>query len=234
MIVAEISQNFTNLTEATKLVRLAKENGADLVKAQLFDGEKTYGRKVPAELSLGDARDLFDYGKEIDIEVFFSVFDVERVKWCEEIGVKRYKIAYSQKENDVLKKIVGRTGKPIIISCDDTGVIFPTNWHVVSFLYCIPEYPTINVRFEAGLFEDHGGGTLGSSDDRREYHKEYHGFSDHTFGIDLAKIALARGADIIEKHFAIDHQTGVDAEWSMTPSELKELKRWETVCKEAL
>jgi len=60
------------------------------------------------------------------------------------------------------------------------------------------------------------------------------GFSDHTIGLDAAKIALARGAHIIERHFAIDHQTGVDAEWSMTPSELKELKRFETIVKGAL
>ena len=83
------------------------------------------------------------------------------------------------------------------------------------------------------MFEDTGG-VLGSSDGRGEYHSEYDGFSDHTIGLDCAKIALARGADIIEKHFSLCYNMGVDGKWSMTPSDLKELKRWEQVCKEVL
>ena len=53
---------------------------------------------------------------------------------------------------------------------------------------------------------------------------EYDGFSDHTIGLDYAKLAIDRGATIIEKHFTLDKNLpGCDQAASMTPSELKEL-----------
>ena len=231
MIVTEISQNFTNLAEAKNLVKLAKENGADLVKAQLFDGVKLYGKKVPAELTFEDAKELFNYGKELSIEVFFSVFDVERVKWCEEIGVKRYKIAYGQRRNEDLAKAIAISRKPVYVSCSDTGdhCFWDSNY---ALLYCVPKYPTglsdldFNGRTDRRIWLRHWDST--NTFDTME------GYSDHTIGLDACKIAISRGVQIIEKHFAIDHETGVDAEWSMTPDELRELKRFELVAREAL
>lgn len=220
MIIAECGQNHQgNMDLARYLIRLAKENRADLAKFQLYDADKLFGEGAPekqAELSKEQAFMLFDYGKEIGIEVFFSVFDVERVKWCEEIGVKRYKIASRMARNVKLVKRVDKTNKPAFISSGPELLIYPLRWH---FLYCVPEYPTPLYNLRLGLID---------------FDWDYDGLSDHTIGIDCAKIALARGATIVEKHFAIDHQTGVDAEWSMTPDELRELVRFSKVVKEAL
>lgn len=208
LIIAECGQNFCgNMELAKKLISLAKENGADLVKFQLYDHNILYKDhpEIPdVALSFDEANMLFDYGEEVGIEVFFSVFDVERVKWCEEIGVKRYKVAYSQSYNIDLLRAIRAANKPILISSD--------GYQLGQTLYCVPQYPV-------KLSELH----LGDVDFNKL------GFSDHTIGLDAAKIALARGAQIIEKHFAIDHQTGVDAQWSMTPEELKELVRWSRV-----
>lgn len=56
-----------------------------------------------------------------------------------------------------------------------------------------------------------------------------------TIGLDAAKIALARGALVIEKHFTLDKSLpGPDHAMSMTPDELKELIKWENICKEVL
>ena len=161
---------------------------------------------------------LFDYGQEIGIEVFFSVFDVKYVEWCERIGVKRYKIPCEMRDYDVWQAI-GRTGKRAIISYNKTGK-FPYGI-LATMIYCVPEYPTPL-----------------SSLDFEHHDVRFNGFSDHTIGLDAAKIALARGAQIIEKHFLPD---GVnkdiafpDAPWSMTPDELAELVRWEKVCQEVI
>jgi len=55
---------------------------------------------------------------------------------------------------------------------------------------------------------------------------KYAGFSDHTIGLDYAKLAIVRGATIIEKHFTLDKNLpGCDQAGSMTPKELKELKK---------
>lgn len=236
MIIAEIGQNWCGNEDLAKiLIELAKTGGADLAKFQLYDSRKLYGEEGHSELSFEQAKMFFEYGKKLGIEVFFSVFDVERVKWCEEIGVKRYKIScesYKLVEwnrdlqrlliPDFIMGVLG-TGKEVFISTEDslhTGI-------KAKSLYCIPHYPTVpkDIHFTDGMFEDENGG---------EYRKNHDGFSDHTIGLDASKVALARGARIIEKHFCINHLTGVDAAWSMNTEELKELVRFEKVCEECL
>ena len=224
MIIAEIGQTFRlGLDVASELIYQAKKNGADLVKSQLFDSRKLYGEEDTG-LKFEEAKALFDYAKFIGIEMFFSVFDVERVAWCEEIGAKRYKIAYSHGENEELLDAIISTEKPHLVSVSAVGpqLFAPKG----QYLYCIPQYPT--------LISD-----LDFTADWRHtiFEEDFDGFSDHTIGLDASKIALARGARIIEKHFALTHDIetgGVDAPWSMTPKELAELKRWETVCREVL
>ena len=198
IIIAEIGQNFVgNIALAEWLIKFAHISGASLAKFQLYDSEKLYGEKQSTELSKDDAFRLFNYGNEIGIEVFFSVFDIERVKWCEEIGAKRYKVAYIQKDNVELLAAIKETGKPVWVSGVD--------------LYCVPKYPAAlkDLEFNGVDFMD-----------------VFQGYSDHTIGLNAAKIAMSRGAKIIEKHFAIDHRTGIDAPWSMTPSELKTLRKF--------
>ena len=90
MIVAEIGQNWCgDHLLGLKLIDEAKWGGADLAKFQLYDSEKLYGEHQSTELTREMATAFFQYGQLQGIEVFFSVFDVERVKWCEEMGVKR-------------------------------------------------------------------------------------------------------------------------------------------------
>ena len=231
MIIAEIGQNFLGeMVIAKLLIKQAKEGGADLAKFQLYDtdndfpftehvkGSMIYELGKEAELSFEQANELFCYGQEVGIEVFFSVFNVERVKWCEEIGVKRYKVAYSKRLDKPLMKLLITKGKLIYISLG-FAIGGMGEGQQLHYLFCIPQYPAPigALHFSEGDFTE-----------------RYRGFSDHTIGLDASKIALARGAEIIEKHFALDHQTGVDAPWSMDYEELKELKRWENVCKEVL
>jgi N,N'-diacetyllegionaminate synthase len=203
MIVAEIGQNHCADIELAKyLIFQAKANGADLVKFQLYDSTVLYGEKQNTELSRNDANYLFGYGQGIGIDVFFSVFDTERVAWCEEMGVKYYKLAYSQRNNDELISAINQTNKTWFGSGID--------------LYCIPKYPT-------ELSDLHFN--------RIDFTEAWYGYSDHTIGLNACKIAIARGAKIIEKHFALDHQTGVDAPWSMTAEELRELAEWQRTVK---
>ena len=204
MIIAEAGQNHLgNMGLAKDLIKLAHKNGADLCKFQLYDHNILYADhpEIPdAELSFEQAKMLFDYGESIGIEVFFSVFDLERVSWCEEIGVKRYKVAYNQRNNEELLLFIGLTGKPIIISSDE-----PTEYET---LYCVSKYPA-----SAGDFN-------------LDKLYLFDGISDHTVGTSMARMVMSLWNKSVEKHFAIDHKTGVDAPWSMTPMELRELSKW--------
>jgi sialic acid synthase SpsE len=199
LLIAEIGQNHQgNMTLATHLIDEAKKNGAKLCKFQLYDSAVLYGHKQDTELSKQQAFDLFQYGKEIGMDVFFSVFDMERFGWCEEMGVEYYKLAYSQRLNRELIQAIKQTGKTWFASGID--------------MYCIPKYP-------AELSDLHF--------DKIDFYESWYGYSDHTIGLQAAKIAIARGCQVVEKHFAIDHNTGVDARWSMTPAQLAELVSWE-------
>lgn len=207
-IIAEIGQNHCgNMQIAEILIGVAKLFGADLVKFQLYNTSALYKPDSPfinlareAELSFDNAKHLFDYGERLGMEVFFSVFDLEKAGWCEDIGVKRYKIACSHNTNKPLLDAVESTGKPVIISSN--GKLFSGK----ETLYCVPEYPANEVDFT--------------------HLEDFAGFSDHTIGIEAAKVAIDLGVKIIEKHFAIDHKTGVDAPWSMNPRELKEIVKY--------
>lgn len=216
MIVAEIGQNWDDIGLAQYLIRLAKINGASWVKFQLFDAQKSYGKRINQELTQLDVFNLYDYAeKVVGIPCYFSVFDEERVGWCEEAGVKFYKIAFSQRNNIKLIDCIKSTGKKIIVSSDEIlPHLDPDECH---YLYCIPKYPA--TERDIWHIKEH-------LEDKR-----FHGFSDHFVGTNIAKIAISLGAWEIEKHFAIDHQTGVDAPWSMTPAELANLADFEQLHK---
>lgn len=236
-IIAEIGINHGgDMRLARELIKQAKESKADLCKFQLYDvdklfpdkkimaqGKNWYDSVIKTQLSKEDAKMLFEYGKEVGIEVFFSVFDTERVGWCEEIGVKRYKIAYNQNQNQELIDNVVSTCKPLMVSGNYSS--YP--WRVTTYLnygydilYCMPIYPTPMSKLEM-KFVDHDYG--------------FDGFSDHTEGIDCAKIAMARGASIIEKHFCLSKDSiSPDIICSMLPEELKELRRFADVVSEVL
>ena len=220
MIIAEIGQNHCgDMKLARNLIRLARDNGADLAKFQLFDSQKYYGHPVKAELTKDQAFKLFEYGQQQGIEVFFSVFDVERVRWCEEMGVARYKIATCKNHNKPLIDAVVATEKEFFLSChrkEDAYV--PTGSKVIR-LYCVALYPAPIKHFHF---------------DKIDFPLEFQGLSDHSIGLDIAKIAISRGAKIIEKHFTMGHGIGVDGQWSMTPDELKELRRFYDTVQNAL
>jgi N-acetylneuraminate synthase/N,N'-diacetyllegionaminate synthase len=122
-----------------------------------------------------------------------------------------YKIAYSQRNNTELISNIPPDARCFISCKNINDHQDPPCW--VDHLFCVPHYPAQHTMFIFPEFE------------------EFEGFSDHTIGLDAAKVAIARGAFWIEKHFAKDHHTGVDAQWSMTPDELRELVEWEKVAR---
>jgi len=219
LIIAEIGQNHNGDMEiAKKLIRVAKEGGADIAKFQLYDVDtifppsfEWYKEGKEAQLTKEQVLELADWCGKVGIEFMASVFDAERVGWCQEIGVKRYKIASRSIYDKQLIDAVARTGKDIIASL---GMYqereFPqidTSGKVV-FLYCVAKYPTLpeDLKFLEVDFN------------------KYSGFSDHTMGIQAALVAMARGARIIEKHFTLDKKMhGPDHAGSMEPRELRQI-----------
>lgn len=220
-IIAEIGQNFNgDIILAKELIRLAKLNGADVAKFQVYDakalfpknGNEWYDYNCKTELTKEHLEILRDECDNIGIEFMASVFDEERVEWLERLGIKRFKIASRSVYDESLKNKIFSTKKPIIISLGMwDGDEFPEikSPSKVDFLYCISKYPT---NLECLHFNN------------VDFKEKYSGFSDHTLGIVAPIVAMSRGAKIIEKHFTLDkNMYGPDHSCSMNPDELKEL-----------
>ncbi len=220
-IIAEIGQNHNgDMGIAKELIYAAKESGADVAKFQLYDVDSIfqpdfewYAAAKEAELNQAQAAELAETCAEAGIEFMSSVFDVQRVRWCEEIGMRRYKIASRSVRHEAVLRAVGETGKDVIVALgmwDGPGFpMVPTSARV-DYLYCVAKYPTNPEDLDFASI-DFG---------------KYAGFSDHTIGIDAALVAIARGARIIEKHFTLSKQMpGPDHAGSMEPQELAMLKK---------
>jgi len=220
-IIAEIGINHNGDMEiAKKLIGEAKSNGADVAKFQLFDpeifcsGEESfYDDALQARLDHKQFLMLHDYCQELKIEFMASVFDTTGIAWCEEVNVKRYKIASRSIHDKELIQAIADTGKPTIASLGMyEGKGFPNlQTKETSFLYCVSKYPTAPEHL-----------TFNDVD-----FNQYTGFSDHSIGITACQIALAKGARIIEKHFTLDkNMKGPDHICSMVPTELREIVEW--------
>ncbi|MBU1040847.1 MAG: N-acetylneuraminate synthase family protein [Proteobacteria bacterium] len=218
-IIAEIGQNHNgDMALARELIVAAQENGADVVKFQVYDARSLFPREnnpwydynVSTELSMDDVDSLASFCNDRGVEFLASVFDETRVDWLEAVGVKRYKVASRSIHDGKLIERIILTGKPVIVSLGmlDVGSFPVINHAPVDFLYCVSKYPASLDQLK-----------LSSIDFSR-----YSGFSDHTVGISAAVYALASGAKIIEKHFTLDKSLyGPDHSCSMGSEELKML-----------
>jgi N-acetylneuraminate synthase/N,N'-diacetyllegionaminate synthase len=222
-IIAEIGQNHNgDMTLARRLIAAAKAAGASVAKFQVYDaralfpveGNEWFDYNCRTELSRADVEMLAAECARVGIEFMASAFDVERVHWLEQVGVQRYKIASRSVRDQELINACASTGRRLIVSLGMWGQDgFPEVRAAggVDFLYCISKYPTSLSEVK-----------LGKVDFTR-----YAGFSDHTVGLEASMAALARGAQIIEKHFTLDKTMyGPDHACSMTPQELTDLSRF--------
>jgi N-acetylneuraminate synthase/N,N'-diacetyllegionaminate synthase len=230
-IIAEIGQNHNgDMDLARRLIREAKRAGADVAKFQLYDaralfpkeGNEWFDYNCRTELSRANIEVLAEECQRADIEFMASVFDVERVAWLEQIGMRRYKIASRSIGDQKLIGAVARTGKRMLVSLGFwdkprfPDIAAPGG---VDYLYCIAKYPTSmsDLNFGTVDFLRHAG------------------FSDHTIGINAAMIAFSRGARIVEKHFTLDKTMyGPDHSGSMTPDELEQLAQFREGVRQAM
>ena len=243
--VAEISANHCgNFQLAKKLIKCAKVNGADAVKLQtytadtmtlksdkkyfkinqgLWKGYNLWNLYDKARTPLEWHKKLFQYGKSLGIKVFSTPFDITAVDFLEKLNCPIYKIASFEMTDLNLVKKVSLTKKPIIIS---TGMAnldeIETTLKVakkygakdITLLYCVSNYPSSISDFN-----------LNNIKILKDKFKCRVGISDHSTDNRVAIAAIASGAEVIEKHIALDNQKkGFDIDFSLKGKEIRKLR----------
>ena len=160
---------------AFEMIRQAKLAGADIAKFQLRDlGDPIRGMPMRA------TRELVKWCEHFDIEFMASVFSHRAIDAAERVAMKRYKIAYSiAVERPDIVQAVAALGKETFISHAGHG------YNNFKRLFVVAEYPTYPDDVMIPHFSETGA---------------WYGYSSHVHGYADALIAIARGAQYIEKH----------------------------------
>ena len=210
--IAEIGMNHNgNFSLCYELIKQAKLSGADIAKFQLgWRDKKDEINQIDKEI----IQKLYDWSNYFDIELMFSVLTDEALEKIINFKPQRIKIASrTLKENFSLAEQIVKKEIPTIISLgmwEKTSVPFIKTKNI-SYLWCKSKYPTepIDLKDFPKNFKD----------------SIYDGYSDHSIGIEMCLLAIARGANIIEKHFTLDKSdtTIRDHALSATPSEFRQM-----------
>lgn len=191
--------------------------------------------------------ELRAYAHDKGVEFLSTAFDIDSLEFLDSLGMPLYKVPSGELTNAPLLWRFARTGKPLILS---TGMAVlaeveealavvahalqtttePNSleevwrcWSVaenrqrlqghVTLLHCTSQYPT--PPHEVNLL---AMDTLASAFGLAI------GYSDHTEGILMPVAAVARGAQVIEKHFTLDRMmSGPDHKASLEPDELRKM-----------
>ena len=244
-IIAELSANhLQKFDNAAKLIKAAKEAGADAVKLQtytpdtitidcdneyfrikqgtLWDGQTLYELYKKAYTPWEWQPKLKEIAEEEGLICFSSVFDNTSVDFLEEINVPAYKIASFEITDIPLIEYVASKGKPVIIS---TGIA--TLSDIEEAVNACKRRGNNQIAllkctsaYPAPLEEVN----LKTIPNLADTFKTVVGLSDHTLGISAPIASVALGACIIEKHLTLDRKLGgPDAAFSLEPAEFKSM-----------
>lgn len=254
-IVAEMSANHNqDFDEAVRIIRAAKECGADAVKIQtytpdtltidsdseyfkvkgtLWEGETLYSLYKKAYTPWEWQPKLKKAADDAGIIFFSTPFDMSSVDFLEKLDVPAYKIASFELVDIPLIEYAASKGKPMIMS---TGMATAEEIKEavraargagaldIALLKCTSAYPAPPE--ESNLL---------TIPDMAKTFGVVAGISDHTLGIAVPVAAVALGACIIEKHFTLSRsRPGPDTAFSLEPSEFSKMVSEARVAEKAL
>jgi N-acetylneuraminate synthase len=243
-VIAEMSANHNgSISNAFRLIEVAKNAGADAVKMQsylpstitidcdgddfqikggLWDGLTLYKLYEKAHTPWEWHKPLFEHAKKLNITIFSSPFDHTAVDLLEDLNVPAYKIASFEAIDIPLIRYVAKTGKPMIISTGMASKVeieeaidaaYSGGCASLSLLHCVSGYPAPAREYN-----------LRTIPDMISKYGLVVGLSDHTLDNTTALTSIALGASIVEKHFTLDRNGGgPDDSFSLEPAGLMEL-----------
>jgi len=224
LIIAEAGVNhFGSMEKAFKLVDMAVQAGADVLKIQHFHTDRMIGKSASdwrdrmrsKELSENQVRTIKSYCDQCGILFLCTPHDDWAFHFLDqELNLPAFKIGSGEVENWQFLEKVAQCGKPIILS---TGmysidhirhavqVIGENGCTSLAILHCVTSYPappeSINLRV---------------MDEIRSFFPGPVGYSDHTAGTAVPLAAVARGAMVLEKHITLDRDVPNAQDWKVS------------------
>jgi N,N'-diacetyllegionaminate synthase len=237
-VIAEVAQNHDgSLGLAHAFIDAGAEAGADAVKFQthIADAESTRDEPFRVQFSRQDAS-RYDYwkrmeftaeqwsglaahAKDVGIEFLSSAFSLVAVELLRGVGMAAWKVGSGEAGSVELLTAMAATGYPVLLSSgmssiqetDDAVATVRSAGAPVAVLQATSRYPS--------ALADVG---LNVVDEFRVRYGCPVGLSDHTGTVFPALAAIARGADLVEVHFALDRlMFGPDVAVSLTPGDLR-------------
>lgn len=242
-VVAELSANHhQKFDEAVKIIRAAKDAGADAIKLQTYTADTitiACDRKEfrLASGTIWDGTTLYElYGQaytpwewqprlkkvanDLGMDLFSTPFDDTAVDFLEEMGVPAHKLASFELVDIPLIQKMASTGKPLIMS---TGMST-----VEEIEEAVATARTAGATQIALLKCTSAYPALPEEMNLRtipELARRFGvpvGLSDHTMDSAVAVAAVSLGACIIEKHLTLSRsEPGPDSAFSLEPQEFK-------------
>jgi len=237
-VIAEAGSNHNrDWDTALKLIDVAVDAGADAVKWQTYSAETMYSKKAPdfdhlkentwelikrIEMPREWHADLAKACADKGVHFLSTPFDLAAVEQLGKVGAPAFKIASFEINHLPLLRACAETGKPIILSTGMADLadielaletIAKAGGKQVALLHCAIGYPPKFSNLH-----------LRAMDTMRQAFSVPVGFSDHTLGIVSDIAAVARGANIVEKHYTLSRaMEGPDHPFALEPDELKDM-----------
>ena len=244
LIIAEAGVNHNgSIRKAKKLIDIAENSGADIVKFQTFDPKELvtvnaqkpiYQKKNTSKnqtqyqmlrkltLSQKMHKELFKYAKSKKIEFLSTAFDAKSLKMLIKLGIKRIKIPSGEITNLPLLKFIAKQKLPVILSTGMSNIREVNEALKILTKFGKSKSQITVLHCTSDYPAAIGDINLKAMQTLQKSLNLSVGYSDHSLGKDVAIAAVALGAKIIEKHFTISKKLyGPDHKASLEPKELE-------------
>src|SRR5579863_181045 len=242
-IIAEVSANHhQNFEEAVRIIRAAKDAGADAVKLQTYTPDTITIASDRPEFRVGggtiwDGRTLHDLyheaytpwdwqpklkvaANDLGMDCFSSAFDASAVDFLEKMDVPAHKLASFELVDLPLIRKMAETGKPLIMS---TGMASVEEIdEAVQTARQAGAAQIALLKCTSAYPAPPEAMNLRTIPEMSSRFGVPAGLSDHTMAITVPVAAVALGACIIEKHITLSRSTpGPDSAFSLEPQEFR-------------
>ena len=242
-IIAEIGSNFNgDINVAKKLIKKAKESGADAAKFQSFQTKKILSKKgfekkvtfqskwknsvwnvyKDAELPIEWIEKLEKYARKCKIQFLSAPYHIEAVDELVRNKVPIIKIGSGEITNTEFLKYIAKKKLPIFLATgastlNDVNLAVKTivnqKNNKIVLMQATTQYPSPIKDTNLKVIE--------------QFRKKFNlniGYSDHTPGYIAILGSVALGACVIEKHFTLDTESnGPDHPHSLDPNQFREM-----------